>query len=103
MERSYHLVAKGLCRPPMFLMAPFDAVVFNVMLSVIVCLAVGEMALLPVCLVPLHAIAVLVSLVEPRAFELVHRCLAAAGLARPSRLMRGMSLAAGRVRSDGLR
>lgn len=103
MERSYHPVAKGLCRPPMFLMAPFDAVVFNVMVSVVACLAVGEMVLLPVCLVPLHVVAVLVSLVEPRAFELAHRCLSAAGLARPSRHLRGMALAAGRIRSDGLR
>lgn len=87
----------------MILMAPFDAVVFNLMLSVVVCLAVGEMALLPACLAPLHAVAVLICLVEPRAFELMQRYLTATGVARPRRRLRGASLGAARIRCDGHR
>ncbi len=103
MDRSFDPVAKGLCRPPMMLMAPFDSVVINGMLSVIVCLLFGNMALLPACAVPFHVVAVLVCMVEPRAFELAQRYLVAFPRGRARRRWKGVSLAQAPISSDGLR
>lgn len=93
-------LAKGLCRPPMFLMAPFDSVVVNIMLSVVVCLLTGKMVLLPVIAVPIHLACMLVCMVEPRAFELVHRYLLALSLGGARRRWRGASLAPARISTD---
>ena len=93
-------VARGLCRPPMFLMAPYDVAVANGMFSVSICLALGELVWLPVLLATLHGSAVVVCLAEPRAFELIHRFLVTAGGSRAWRQGRGVSLSPARIQAD---
>ncbi len=101
MHRAADPLAKGLCRPPMFLMAPFDAMVVNAMLSVTLCLVVGEMLLLPVFAVPTHVVAVLICMGEPRAFELAHRYFVSLPHASARRVWKGVAFAPGRICSDG--
>ncbi len=93
-------VPRGLCRPPMFLMAPYDAVVVNGMFSVSLCLSLGELVWLPVVMAPLHLCATLICLAEPRAFELMHRFLMSVGRGRAWRRWRGVSLSPARVTGD---
>jgi len=102
MARIADPVALGLCRPPMFLWAPYDSVVVNGMLSVALCLALGELFWLPLLAVPLHVVAILICQAEPRAFELVQRHMMAMGRGRSRRLWRGVSVASGRIVRDGV-
>ena len=95
-------VARGLCRPPMFLMAPYDAAVVNGMFSVSMCLALGELVWLPAVIVPLHCCAVLICLAEPRAFELMQRYLFSVCRGRAWRVWRGVSLSPAQVNCDAV-
>lgn len=101
MLRACDPLARGLCRPPMFLMAPFDAVVVNAMCSVVLCLGIGEMLLLPVFWVPLHGLSVLVCMLEPRAFELIRQHLLVLPHSTHPLFWKGVALAPGQVSADG--
>ncbi len=93
-------LARGLCRPPMFLLAPYDAAVVNGMFSVSLCLALGDLIWLPAVMAPMHLFAVLMCLAEPRAFELLHRFLTALGRGRAWRVWRGVSLSPSQASFD---
>ena len=102
MDAASDPVARGLCRPPMFLMAPYDATVVNGMFSVSFCLALGELVWLPAVIVPIHCCAVLICLAEPRAFELMHRFLLSVCHGRAWGIWCGVSLSPARVSSDAV-
>ncbi len=61
----------GPTRPTMVAGVTFPAFLFNTMLSSIVFLAAGNILYLAVC-IPIHAVAYLICLNEPRAFELLN-------------------------------
>ena len=102
MPASADPLARGLCRPPMFLLAPYDAAIANGMFSVSLCLALGDLAWLPAVIVPLHLCAILVCLAEPRAFELMHRFLLSLAFARAWHVWRGPCLSPARTSGDGV-
>ena len=102
MEGTCDPLARGLCRPPMFLMAPYDAAVVNGMFSVSLCLALGQLMWLPAVMAPLHLCAVLICLAEPRAFELMHRFLVSASHGRAWQLWGGVSLTPARISGDAV-
>ncbi len=64
------ILAVGLIRPSTFLGVPYGAAVFNLLLSV-EALALTENLIWLLLCVPLHGICYLVTLKDPRSFELI--------------------------------
>lgn len=102
MHRTYDPLAKGLCRPTMFLMVPYDGVILNAMFSVAISIAVGQIGWLPVLAGLLHGMSALVCAVEPRAFELAQCYLQSLARRRAGNLWKGVSLCPAPLKFDAL-